>query len=212
MVLAILTPLVLLSETRIKEAIESIFAGCLFVVDVRQGQTSDQIIVHGYMTGKPPARLNLTFHARQDLIERVEFKSGILASPPTPYSSLVLHPKAGQSCPGDLCREPMEITEAARLMTFQLANPSPNFDYLFNVHMIGGSAPAKASDERLVVYSIAGADQIDACRVEPANMFNILTRLGKLERFVAYCLILFGITVLVMLFRTWRGSDEESKH
>jgi hypothetical protein len=86
MVLAILTPLVLLSETRIKEAIESIFAGCLFVVDIRPGQTANPIIVHGYMIGKPPAGLNLTFHARQELIERVEFKSGILASPPTPNS------------------------------------------------------------------------------------------------------------------------------
>ena len=164
------------------------------------------------MTGKPPAGLNLTFHAHQELIERVEFKSGILASPPTPYSSLVLHPKAGQSCPGDLCREPMEMTEPARLMTFPLADPSPNFDYLFNVHMNSGSTPAKTSEERLVVYSIAGVGQVDVCHVEPANIFNILTRLSKLERFGAYCLILFGITVLIMLFRTWRGSDEESKH
>jgi hypothetical protein len=204
---AVLTPLLLLSETRIKDTVEAVFGGCLFVIDVRPGATPDLVEVQGYMTGKPPTNLNLTFKARQGVINTLEFRNGVLVRAPTPYSSRVLHPLAGQKCPGELCRTPMEILKPAELMTIRLPSPSPSFDYLFDVRLSDTASAASPPDERVAVYSIAGTSQDNVCRVESANAFNYLVRLDKIGRFVAYCMILLALTMLLIVFRAWKGQQ-----
>jgi len=211
MLIAILTPLLLLSETRIKESVESTVGGCILVLNLRAGRTPEIVEVVGYMAGKAPTTLDLTFQARHGLINLLEFKNGILVTAPTPYSSLVLHPKAGQVCPGALCLEPREIREPAQSMTIRLPNPSSSFDYLFSAHLSDTATQGEPVDERLAVYSIGGTDQTNVCRVEPANIFNLLVRLDKAGRFAAYCLIIFGATVLLIIFKAWRSHDVSQK-
>ncbi|KQU80821.1 MULTISPECIES: hypothetical protein [unclassified Rhizobacter] len=202
MLLALVAPLTLLSETRLKEAVETVFGGCLFVLEVADTATVNQVEVRGYMTGKTPDSIDLTFRTRGELINKLRFRDGILVEPATAFSSLLLHPLAGQTCPGKLCEAPQTILKPTETMTIRLPYPSANFDYRFTAEL---SEPAKGRSAagRLVVFSIADATKASTCRVEGPNPFNVMARLDKLQRFGAYCAILLAGTLLVMTFKRW---------
>lgn len=207
LLLAVAAPMLVLSETRVKALIDEAFGGCLFVLEKSAGSAPGTVDVQGYLSGKAPAALDLAFQARKGMVKRVEFRSGILASAPTPYSSLVLHPKAGQKCPGALCGGVNAILEPQPVLPVQLNEPSPNFDYRFHVELDAVETSGTLEDA-LVIYSIARAGQTDVCRVEPANMFNWIARLNKLQRFFVYCAALLVFAGLVLFFKQWRSTDE----
>jgi hypothetical protein len=202
LLLALVGPFVLLSESRLKDTIDTVFNGCLFVVDVRDAHDSDRVEVHAHLSGKTPEYLNLTFRARQGLINRLRFANGILVESPNEFSSLVLHPLAGQVCPGGLCETPLRISKPTEQMTIRLPYPAANFDYVFTAQL---SEPVNATDtsKRLFVYSLADGSRAETCRVEMPNLFNWLVRLGRMQRFLAYCAMLLAATALVMLFKKW---------
>ena len=202
LLLALAGPFVLLSESRLKDTIDALFNGCLFVLEVRDVRDSDRAEVRAHLSGKTPEYLNLTFRARHGLINQLRFANGVLVESANEYSSLVLHPLAGQVCPGALCVTPQLILKPTEQMTIRLPYPSANFDYLFTAQL---SEPVNATDigTRLSVYSIADGSKAETCRVEMPNTFNWLVRLGRMQRFLAYCAMLFAATLLVMSFKKW---------
>lgn len=202
LLLSLLAPLTILSESRLKETIDALFNGCLFVIDVGPGTGPGRIDVRGYMSGKTPEYLNLTFRARQGQIKLLRFSSGVLVAAPTDFSSLVLHPMAGQTCPGKLCESPQLILNPTEQMTIRLPYPSSNFDYVFTTEMSDARSAAPTTD-RLLVFSLADATKSDTCRVEAPNFFNVLVRLDKWQRFIAYCGILLVGTLLLVIFKRW---------
>ena len=202
LVLSLLAPLTLLSESRLKETIDTLFNGCLFVVEVRESQTPDRVEVLGYMSGKTPDYINLTFRAHKEMINTLRFTNGVLVKPATDFSSLVLHPMAGQPCPGKLCETPQLILNPTEQMTIRLPYPSSNFDYVFTAQLSDPKSSRAAAD-RMSVFSIADATKAETCRVEAPNAFNALVRLDKFQRFIAYCAILLLGTILVIVFKRW---------
>lgn len=202
LLLSLLAPLMLLSESRLKETIGTLFNGCLFVIDVRESHIAGRVEVLAYMSGQTPDYLNLTFRAQNGLINNLKFTSGVLVKPATDFSSLVLHPMAGQSCPGKLCETPQLILKPTEQMTIRLPYPSSNFDYVFTAHL-SATQSSRAAPDRLSVFSIADATKVETCRVEAPNVFNLLVRLDKLQRFFAYCAILFIGSILVFVFKRW---------
>lgn len=205
--LAVLAPLTLLTETRLKESVVNFFSGCIFVIDVRPAEQPQTYTVLGYLSGQAPDKLDLTFQAPAgQRVQHIKFLSGMLGNTASPYQSLLLHPLAGQTCPGKLCEAPSApktVLEPEPAVTIRLARPSVSSDYQFNVKLEVTVPSEAAKAVSLQVYSIADTAQAEGCRVERPNLFNWLMRQDKLGRFLAYSGLLFVFTMLVARLRPW---------
>lgn len=192
----VLTPFLVFSETSIKGLIDSWLNDCLVVFET-ESVPPNKVKVLGYVSGKAaPPVLPVTFIAHDVLINRIKFTTDVDRPGAGDTGNLALHPLVNAACPGSLCRELGGVPSSPKL-TITLKDVSPAFLYNFTVEF---DRPATKEKLALFVQYDEGLKG-GVCRVEYANVFNFLTRAGKWAKFLLMALSFLIVTVLIGYFR-----------
>ncbi|APV51463.1 hypothetical protein BWI17_18255 [Betaproteobacteria bacterium GR16-43] len=171
----VISPFLLVSETFIKGFITSWTSGCLMVLEKEQVRP-DRFLIRGYLSGKPPKELPLTFSASEGkTINRIHMINEVLTG--NDSGSLGLHPQTSFACPGAFCEGQLG---AAPKQSIVLTDLHEDFSYAFHVDLSEAAAPPN-----LKVFALFNSAAVDAvCRVEEASPFNYFMRLSKFARFL----------------------------
>jgi hypothetical protein len=196
-IVTILTPFVLVSESTVKRYVEGWLNDCLIVFEVAR-VNDHRLLVKGYGQGKLPTMLPITFAARRAEINSVHF-TNIADSPEADqFTNLAIHPQTNSACPGALCESYGNLPSSVNV-TIPLADLSANFVYPFYVDFNG-----KVEPTNLVVYVQYDPGVKDPiCRVERANAFNLFARLSKLGQFALAVAMFICFTVLIAAIRAY---------
>jgi hypothetical protein len=144
-VVTILTPFVLVSESTVKRYVEGWLNDCLLVFEVEK-VTDSRLLVTGYGQGKLPSTVPITFAARRAEINSLHF-TNIADSPRADaFTNLAIHPQTNTACPGALCETLGNLPSSVNI-TVPLSDLNASFVYPFYVDFNGKVAP-----ENLVVY------------------------------------------------------------
>jgi hypothetical protein len=194
LVIIVVSPFLLVSEASIKNYIESWLSGCLFVLEKEQVR-GNRVMVRGYLSGKPPKELPITFSVTGATINRIQMINPVEAGARS--DSLALHPQTYWACPGTFCEQFGRDATAPKL-TITLSDLDPDFPYAFYVDFDTDTAD---KDLKLFVQFDPGL-AAGICRVEGANLFNLFVRLTKLQKFwVLVFVFLVAWIILAILKR-----------
>lgn len=193
--IAILAPLVVVSETSLKALYERWFDDCRVVIETgpwRAPESGAGIVVpvRLYPSGASPETLRVAFSTREPALREVRLVRDLGAD------NLAIHPLAGKACPSDICDEEPVCGGVAhadcpftdikvRLEPFRTV-----FDYPFRVAMAvpaGADAGAVAGSLQVYLHYTRGAidEPTDAvCRAEAASLFNLLVRVPDWQKFL----------------------------
>lgn len=191
----ILTPFLAVSESSIKSYIDSWLNDCVFVIEQEQ-VSEDRIAVKGYISGKPPKSLPITFSGKDALINRIQVVNEVERGQSGLFDNLGLHPQTDWACPGTLC-ENLGRFESSPKITVVLSDLHQDFTYplfiFFDDHV---------SLSQLKIYVQFDAGLIHGvCRVERANPFNWFVRTTKFGRFIVLLLAFVLISVAITFLR-----------
>lgn len=191
----ILTPFLVLSENTIKSLIDSWLKDCLVVIDT-ESLPPNKVRVTAYVSGETLKKLPLTFTASDALINRIKFSPELGPNAHSAIDNLARHPLTNKTCPGALCEEFGRIPSAP-ILTITLGDISPQFLYTFVVEL-----DRNATKENLATYVQYEEGLKDGvCRVERANIFNVLARASKWQKFWAMVFIFLIVAVLISVIR-----------
>ena len=201
-VLAVLVPLVTFSESAIKGLMSGWLERCLIVLEKEQ-LAPGKLMVTGYMRGKAPNALPLTFSANKPLILNVKFLSSEGLSGASRHANLGLHPLAGETCPGALCEGTVYTEGGEPRINFTLGDLSESFLYRFQIRLAN---PGTLDDLGVfVVYQTGLKDGV--CRVENASLFNWPVRVGPLAKILASAVLLLVAGYAVTVLTGWRKKE-----
>lgn len=203
---ALLTPLLLLSETTYKGILEGWFQECRIVIEktVEDGvdENGDKIVhVELYPTDKTPKKVTVVFSTKNKIIKRVLFERKMSEN------KLIVHPLAGQSCPGgSLCSESENIRDLNSDIRVMLSDFYHNFRYLFAVTVKSDKSPGIFTYNDLDVYvhfnKTISKQETPVCRVEAASFFNLYFRSGEWMRFWMTSAIVISLIMLVTILKS----------
>ena len=205
-VIAVLAPILALSEQSIKAIYDRWFNACTIVFDrklVAQNGKNDFYKVRLFVRGDGPKKLPLTFTVDTDgaKICNVSFDRDLMAR------NLLFHPLSVQACPGKLCSESNLSSNSSPSCSVDseiLISPFHNaFDYAFTIDMESQQA---LKEDDLKVYSLYPKDSQDrsVCRLEENGLFNILVWVDDWWRWTILAVMVVVLTTLVAMLR-WKG-------
>jgi hypothetical protein len=196
-IVTILTPFLLVSESFIKKYLDGWTSDCLIVFDVEEAANRpNRLMVTAYAQGKTPASIPITFSATDAQINSILFMNP-LAITQSAYANHAVHPHVNQTCPGQLCESQGNLPSSV-LVTVPLSDFNAAFAYVFYVDF---QESVRAPSLRVFVQYEEGLKDSIVCRAEGANAFNLFTRLSKLGQFFAVIFVFVAITILVAAVR-----------
>lgn len=194
-IITIVTPFLVVSESVVKKYVEGWVNDCVLVFDISQVR-DNRLLVEGFAQGRAPSVVPLTFAARGAEINSVRFVNHVDLVNDDRFETLAVHPQANLACPGQLCEELGNMPSAVNV-TVALSDVQPAFSYPFHVDFTGKVAPANL---RIYVQYNSGLEG-GVCRVERANAFNLFVRLSKLGQFGIAVLAFVLLTILLAAVR-----------
>ncbi len=211
--LAVIVVILASSESWLKRLVSEWFETCTLVIEVLDtgsldGSGSKVIPVNLYVQGKTPSTMNLSFKTKGKILERVEFLRD------ASKDQLAMHPRSGEVCPesSDLCTDmvPPGNVPPKQIITLRLDNFDAVFDYSFRVAFSSSATESELEGlEVFVLYPeiVLGSKKPPLCRVEQADVTNLLVRSGPMMRFIYAAIAVFALSVIVMVLNGWRKSD-----
>jgi len=198
LVILLLAPFLLLSENTIKGFIDSWLNDCVIVFE-KEGVPPNRVKVTGYVSGKAPKALPITFTAYDVLINRILFTTDVDNPHAGRFANLALHPLTNTACPGALCERLGKIPSSPKV-TVEIDDISTEFRYVFSVEF-----DQPASQDKLGIF-VQFAEGLPGgiCRVEYANPFNYLIRTTKIEKFVLMLVVFLLVSILIAFLKSLR--------
>ena len=210
-VIAVLAPILALSEQSIKAIYDRWFNACTIVFDRDLVNKNNKVFykVRLFVRGSGPDELPLTF----EMYESEAKICKVSLDRDTEGRNLSFHPQSVQTCPGTLCEEKVKPScdcgapeEAPMREAKILIKPFHNaFDYSFTIHM-GGISSLK--EDNLKVYSVypesKNSEHLQdrsVCRLEERGLFNILVWLNDVWRWAILTGMIVVLTILVGILR-----------
>lgn len=189
--LVVLTPFALFSESSVKSGIETWLNSCKVVIE-KTPLSPKRVEVRLYTIGKMPSTLPLNFWAPDVLIREVLF-----LSTDEHNGNFAMHPDHNQTCPGELC-DVKRLGESGE----PSANPyltdfSDTFDYRFLVDFEREGTPNDLTVRVAYERGLKGG----ACRVENENSFNWFYRTSKIVQFLLVVLLLGILTWAIKVLK-----------
>ncbi|MYM66344.1 hypothetical protein GTP45_05775 [Pseudoduganella sp. FT55W] len=183
----LITLIIAFANTQLQGMMDQFTSGCQAVIE-QETQAGNQVRVTTRTVGKMPDVLHLTFARLGD----AKIKSILLASP-MQYpvgDSLTAPPRAGETCPGQLC-ESAEDGQGHESLKIVVERPQPEFVYRYLVTM--QPDPKRSNADQLLVYApfprgFAGV----ACKVQPKSWYNLWIWGSPMHKS-----IFFGLVIIV---------------
>lgn len=218
-VLSLLSSFIAVSEASLKAFIEDWVEGCLIVIksDVKLVSGKGRYLqVELYPSGDVPDRIDLVFASRNPSLYSVRWDRDWESH------NLAFHRLSGKMCPGstDICTQKQNAAlkqvdddvkaagssgsrSGAPDITINIPEFHPRFSYKFNVGILDG--PDNGTDV-FGAYVLFPQDIVSAgkgCRVQRADMFNILVGSSNHWKFAFFVLVFIFCAGGVLVFRRW---------
>jgi hypothetical protein len=191
----------LLSENTIRSVIDSWVNDCVIVFE-KDSVPPNRVKVIGYVSGKAPLTVPITFVARDVLINRIRLTTDVDKPDAGRFANLALHPMTNEACPGSLCVVLGNFPSTPKL-SFEMADVSPEFRYIFSVEF----DQAATKDNLGIFVQFESGLPGGTCRVEYANPFNYLVRATKLEKFGLMIVAFVVSSGLIVFFKAFLEED-----
>ena len=202
--IALLAPLLMLSESTYKSIIDRWIQDCRIVIEkkyIDASENTPQIVeVELYAGGKTPKEITIVFSTEKKVIKQVRFERKITEQ------KLIVHPLAGGVCPGGIiCVGIVDPKELYSDIRIKLTDFYPNFRYYFKVTMQPEYVNEQYLLNNLDVYvhykEKLSENDIPLCRVEGASLFNLYFRSSDWMKFTLTALLLCALTAVVAVLK-----------
>lgn len=217
--LSLLSSFIAVSEASLKAIMEDWVEGCLIVIksDVKLISGKGRYLqVELYPSGDVPDRIDLVFASRSPSLHSVRWDRD------WETHNLAFHRLSGKMCPGstDICTQKQNSVlkqvdddvkaagssisrSGAPDITISIPEFHPKFSYKFNVAILDGP---DIDVNAFGAYVLFPQDVVSAgkgCRVQRADMFNILVGSSNHWKFAFFALVFVFCAAGVMVFRRW---------
>ena len=207
-VIAILAPLLVLSDQSIKAIYDRWFHACTIVFGKKVVKHDNLAFfeVNLFVRGSPPAILPLTFSTNG--AARPKIKSVMLVRD-LMVRNRAFHPLSAQTCPGDLCPE-VSLDNPVSDIEIKIPNFLNMYNYSFKIFMGNGTDFSSDVDkDDLIVYAVYDGTDESGCRLEKKDVLNVLVWLNEFWRWFILSLIVICLTICLGILRR-SGADESA--
>lgn len=201
-IVLIVAPLLTFSESTIKNIIDRWLSQCIIIYD-KKNDESGAILIQLYAYGSMPSSLPITMVTKSGgTINRISFVNQVEQATAPDDNNLLVHPLAGQRCPGELCPEVSATSKSERL-TMRIHPVTSN--YLYQLRVVTAKA---VTPQEINVYSRPLQGEGFVCRVESASLANYFSRQSPgYQIFLLTCLFVVVSFLLGVIKDRFKGEE-----